>query len=190
VALVNPTIRIDDEIYTYLKERAEPFVDTPNSVLRRLLDFPGQHGDSPEEGDAAEEVPSSVKPASASNKQRTSPRVKRSSARAGDRQGQGRRRAVRGTLVPQADYELPILQALVEKGGHAPSREVIDALEPRLAAKLQDVDRSKTNSGEIRWRNRAQFARLELIKKGQMDKDSPRGFWEITDAGERRAEKG
>lgn len=189
-AFMNPTIRIDDQIYAYLKEQAEPFVDTPNSVLRRLLAFPSQKGDGPEGTDSADEVLDSAKPASASNKQRTSPRGKGSSARASARQRKGRRRAVRGTLVPQADYELPILQTLVEKGGRAPSREVIDALEPHLAAKLKDVDRSKTSSGEIRWRNRAQFARLELIKKGQMVKDSPRGFWEITEAGERRAEKG
>lgn len=31
-----PTIRIDDEIYSWLKSQAEPFEDTPNSVLRRL----------------------------------------------------------------------------------------------------------------------------------------------------------
>jgi hypothetical protein len=32
-----PTIRIDDEVYEHLKQEAEPFVDTPNSVLRRVL---------------------------------------------------------------------------------------------------------------------------------------------------------
>src|SRR3954466_10723873 len=36
-----PTIRLDDEIYDALKKLAEPFVDTPNSVIRRLLE---QHG--------------------------------------------------------------------------------------------------------------------------------------------------
>jgi hypothetical protein len=30
------TIRIDDEVYTWLKLQAIPFEDTPNSVLRRL----------------------------------------------------------------------------------------------------------------------------------------------------------
>ncbi|MGW2115497.1 restriction system modified-DNA reader domain-containing protein [Streptomyces zhihengii] len=30
-------IRVDDEVYADLQSRAEPFVDTPNSVLRRLL---------------------------------------------------------------------------------------------------------------------------------------------------------
>ena len=31
-----PTIRIDDEVYSWLKSKAVPFDDTPNSVLRRL----------------------------------------------------------------------------------------------------------------------------------------------------------
>jgi restriction system protein len=32
-----PTIRIDNELWNFLKKRAEPFEDTPNTVLRRLL---------------------------------------------------------------------------------------------------------------------------------------------------------
>lgn len=35
------TIEIDEDVFNYLKSRAEPFVDTPNAVLRRLL-FPGE----------------------------------------------------------------------------------------------------------------------------------------------------
>jgi hypothetical protein len=31
-----PTIRIDDDVYAWLKSQAEPFEDTPNSVLRRI----------------------------------------------------------------------------------------------------------------------------------------------------------
>ena len=32
-----PTIRIDDDVFEGLKKLAEPFVDSPNSVVRRLL---------------------------------------------------------------------------------------------------------------------------------------------------------
>ncbi len=34
---MSPTIRIDDEVFTKLKNMGEAFVDTPNSVLRRVL---------------------------------------------------------------------------------------------------------------------------------------------------------
>ena len=32
-----PTIRIENEVFEGLKKLAEPFVDTPNAVIRRLL---------------------------------------------------------------------------------------------------------------------------------------------------------
>ena len=35
-----PIIRVDDEVWRELQKKAEPFVDNPNSVLRRLLVFP------------------------------------------------------------------------------------------------------------------------------------------------------
>src|SRR5438876_497382 len=38
-AMAMPTIRIDDEVYERLKKEAEPFVDTPNSVLRRMFEL-------------------------------------------------------------------------------------------------------------------------------------------------------
>lgn len=177
---MNPTIRVDEEVYGLIKDEAEPFVDTPNSVLRRKYNLSSQNGAGAEAdpGKRSEEDPSSK-----AQDATTTKRAKRSRRRGKKGGGQ---RAVRGSLVPQADYELPILQVLVDKGGRAPSREVIDALEPLLADKLKDVDRSKTSSGEIRWRNRGQFVRLDLIEKGQLAKDSPRGIWEITDAGRRR----
>lgn len=30
-------IEVDEEVYNYLKKRAEPFIDTPNSILREKL---------------------------------------------------------------------------------------------------------------------------------------------------------
>ena len=36
-----PTVRIDDEVFEALKKLAEPLVDTPNAVIRRLLEASG-----------------------------------------------------------------------------------------------------------------------------------------------------
>ena len=43
------TIEIDETIWTYLQQHAEPFVDTPNSVLAKLLfeDLDGKSKDEP-----------------------------------------------------------------------------------------------------------------------------------------------
>ena len=37
-----PTIRIDSEVYNWLKSQAIPFEDTPNSVLRRIAGLDNQ----------------------------------------------------------------------------------------------------------------------------------------------------
>lgn len=36
-----PTIRIDDDVWSWLKDQARPFEDTPNSVLRRVAGLDG-----------------------------------------------------------------------------------------------------------------------------------------------------
>ena len=43
---MSPTIRIDDDVFDELKKHAEPLVDTPNTVLRRLLGLSGSVADS------------------------------------------------------------------------------------------------------------------------------------------------
>jgi Mrr restriction endonuclease-like protein len=181
---VTPTIRIDAELYEFLKNQAEPFVDTPNTVLRRLVGLPTRNG---AEADALLPV-ETEQPAP-----RTKTKAKgRSRPRTGtaSRSKRGRRRAPRGALLPEPEYEVPILQILAERGGRAPSREVLDALEEHLDGKLTDLDRERVNTGGVRWRNRAQFVRLGLVKKGDMESGSPRGVWEITDQGARRAGDG
>uniref|UniRef100_A0A7C3EZC1 Restriction system protein Mrr-like N-terminal domain-containing protein n=1 Tax=candidate division WOR-3 bacterium TaxID=2052148 RepID=A0A7C3EZC1_UNCW3 len=35
----------------------------------------------------------------------------------------------------------------------------------------------------IRWRNAAQWARYNMVKQGWLKSNSPRGVWEITEAG-------
>ena len=44
---MSPTIRVDDEVYALLQQRAEAFVDTPNTVLRRILDLEPKHQHHP-----------------------------------------------------------------------------------------------------------------------------------------------
>jgi hypothetical protein len=81
------------------------------------------------------------------------------------------------------EYEIPILEILRDSGGRAPTREVIDALGERLDGRLTEADREPLSSGEIRWRNRTQFVRLNLIEQGDMVRGSPRGVWEISEQG-------
>jgi hypothetical protein len=168
-------IEIDDEVWDLLKERAEPLVDTPNSVLRRLLELPASTN-----GHVSGAV-SIVEEAVAAGSARPRTRGKRSRRRATPAP-----RAQTGTILPDDEYELPILAILDENNGRAPTREVLDELGERLRDRLMPADHDTLASGDIRWRNRAQFARLHLIESGDMQKGSPRGLWEITDKGRDR----
>jgi len=90
-----------------------------------------------------------------------------------------------GGLLPESEYWLPILQILVQAGGKARSREVIAALGDRLRPELRPRDYEVLDMGEVRWQNRARFARLRMKEQGLVSSASPRGIWEITQEGYR-----
>lgn len=172
---------VDDEVFGALQERAIPFLDTPNSVIRGLL------GLSEDQVDHATEVASQVlRDSVAEDLQR--PQTRRRAARSKTSNKGRARRAPKGVLLPEPEYELPILQTLIELGGRAPTSELIAALEAKLDGRLKPLDRQRLASGDVRWKNRAQFVRLKLVRGGDMVKGSPRGLWEITDQGRRRVE--
>jgi hypothetical protein len=175
---MSPTIRIDEDVYQALQRRAEPFVDTPNSVLRRLLDL----GVSESSGSGSD---ASDQPA-ASEYERTAPGRRKSQ---GTKKKAKRTRAPSGTLLSQDEYELPLLETLSQLGGSAAAGEAIERLGERLNGKLKPADYEKLDSGAIRWENRAQFVRYELVQRGDMKDDSPRGVWEISQQGLDRLSK-
>jgi hypothetical protein len=89
-----------------------------------------------------------------------------------------------GIKTPQEQYRLPILQALVEMGGKARTRHVLDRVGELMAEILNDFDRDRLPQGrDIRWRNTAMWERLDMVKEGLLSDHSPNGTWEITEAG-------
>jgi len=90
-----------------------------------------------------------------------------------------------GALLPESEYWIPILEILVTRKGAARGRDVIDALEARLGKQLTARDHDVLEMGEVRWRNRARFARLRMKEQGLISDQSPRGIWEITEKGRR-----
>lgn len=171
------TWTLDEEVWALMKKEAEVFVDTPNTVLRRKYGLPVARNGA---GPAAE-----LRGAAAGSSRAA---TRRQGTRRGASTSPRGSRAPKGSLLPQAEYEGPILQVLHERDGEAPAREAVDALEPILADRLGELDRALTaKSGEVRWRNRAQFARLALVKQGLIDSDAPRGIWRLTEAGRKAA---
>lgn len=173
-----PVIDVDDEVMECLRDEAEPFVETtPNAVLRRVLGISG-NGSGP-----ASAAPSPTARGSDGRGQAARKHERHSKGRAKKAKGS---RAPRGVLLPETEYEMPILRYLEAHGGRAPSREVVEAVGEALAERLTVVDRETLSSGDVRWKNRAAFARLRMVEDGWLDGAAPRGTWAISDKGRKR----
>jgi restriction system protein len=100
-------------------------------------------------------------------------------------------RARRGQRTPEEAFRLPLLQTLVELGGRAKVNAVIDRVGNKLAGRLNEFDLAPvaSNPNEIRWRNAVKWCRNTLVGEGLLAADSPRGEWEVTDAGRRLIEQ-
>jgi hypothetical protein len=100
----------------------------------------------------------------------------------------GKSRAERGSRTPQSAFRQPLLRALYESGGSGKMSEVVDRVGDFMSTQLNNVDRQKLATGEIRWRNAVQWERNEMVNDGFLKKDSPRGVWELTAKGIKAAE--
>ncbi|HEV2500437.1 MAG TPA: winged helix-turn-helix domain-containing protein [Terriglobia bacterium] len=93
-------------------------------------------------------------------------------------------------FTPVHVYWPAILASLFELGGSASADDVVEQVGRRLNSVLTDADKEILPSGaEVRWRNRVQWQRFNMTKRGLLRRDSPRGRWEITEEGRRWLEK-
>jgi hypothetical protein len=94
------------------------------------------------------------------------------------------RRASPADINPQSAYARPLLQALEDLGGRAPIEQVLERVYQLVKSRLKPKDLEKVPSGQdLRWRNAAMWMRYKLKQQGYIKPDSPKGIWEITDAG-------
>lgn len=91
----------------------------------------------------------------------------------------------RGQRTPEGAYRIPILRVLVGMGGRGRTQEVLERVFALMQPSLRDVDlRPLSSDPEMpRWRNAARWSRNEMRKEGLLRADSPRGTWEISEAG-------
>ncbi len=159
-----PTIRLDDDVFAGLKALAEPFVDTPNSVIRKLLVQCGaiSTSDSSTDSDAARvEAIGSPNPSSP-------------------------RRARVSRHVTQTIYENHLLQVLARQfKGRGDKQGVTRAVLKQMGALglLTENDHTHVSSGETRAENTVAWGRNALKDRGLISSTSPRGTWELTELG-------
>ncbi|ACI18507.1 winged helix-turn-helix domain-containing protein [Dictyoglomus thermophilum] len=93
------------------------------------------------------------------------------------------KRPSRGLATPKEEYYIPILESLYELGGRGTIGEVLDRVGEKMKYVLNEYDYEFLQSGNIRWRNRAQWTRLELVHQGLLKNNSPNGVWELSEKG-------
>jgi len=149
-----PRIEISQENYDRLKALAEPLVDTVDTVLGRL--FAGSNGQS--------------------NGRPTGGIEQRPTRRTAVRD---RKRARKGERTPTEEFYRPLLEVLGSAGGQLAPVEAINQVGRIMEAKLNDVDRARLPSGEVRWRNTVRWAAQRLAEQDKLDKGAPHGVWKL-----------
>ena len=171
------TIEVENDVFQELQRLAEPLVDSPSSVLRRILGLssPTQDslGHSPTDTSGLTDS-SSDRPGVPDLADRSQLAPHRSASQ------HSPTRPRRGSLLAETEYFKPILEALDELGGSAAASRAIDRVGAKLESRFTAADRGLHQSGGVRWRKRTQFARYALVTKGLMRSDSPHGLWEIS----------
>lgn len=89
--------------------------------------------------------------------------------------------------LDSAAFKAPILRALAECGGRARRQRVLAAVERELMSHLGEPDRALLPSDIPRWEAQVGKARQQLVRRGLLRDDSPRGEWELSAEGMKRA---
>ncbi len=91
----------------------------------------------------------------------------------------------RGLKTPKEQFIMPILESIIELGGRAKVKDVLERVHDKMKGILNEYDYKPLPSKpkEKRWENTAQWARQKMVNEGLLAKDSPRGIWEITEKG-------
>jgi hypothetical protein len=150
-----PTIRIEDDVLEGLKKLAEPFVDTPSSVIRRLLEEKGLLAKEAEAGPRAAVL---RKLPSTSALELTPQSV------------------YEQFLLVTLDDEFK---------GRGDKRSVTQAVLERMSKRgmINTADLELVSTGETKAENTISWGRNALKDRGHLTQNSPRGIWELTPDG-------
>ncbi len=154
-----PTIRIEQEVFDGLKKLAEPFVDTPSAVIRRLLAEKG----------ILDPLELRAKPATvpASTERALTPDLTPQS-------------------IYEQFLLLTIAQGFAGRGD---KRSVTKAVIERMVKQgfITRADLELVATGETRAENTITWGRNALKNRGLIARGSQRGIWELTEEGREAA---
>ena len=135
-----PVIRVSEEVMEILKKFAIPLEDTPDSVLRRILQ---------------EYI--RIK----TGKNRKNDELSNTSSLPKKRTPLGK---------SKQRYAQWIIASLKSQGGRARAKEVIDKIEKLFGNEFSEKERELLKSGKPRWVKNVNSARVEMVKHGLLKK--------------------
>jgi hypothetical protein len=91
----------------------------------------------------------------------------------------------KGEITPHTAFNRAILESLVELGGSAKTKVVLDQVGEKMKDILKPLDHAvlPSDGKSIRWRNSAQWARNTMVNEDGRMKKTKNGVWEISDKG-------
>lgn len=93
--------------------------------------------------------------------------------------------APRGLRTPEEKFRLPILESLIELDGSASYEQVLELVEQKLEAVINDYD-CESLPGDpkmLRWKNTAIWCRNTLVREELLMPDTQPGIWQISERG-------
>lgn len=175
--------RIEQAFETFLAELNEILVEIQETIKRKVEEY--RFDDVKTLSQQAQQVQQLIQDVERLREQQKFGRDGYAPASsASSRPSNSRQRASRGDITPQSAYTRPLLQALVDLGGQAQMEMVLNRVYELVKSHLKPKDLEKVSSGQdVRWRNAVMWMRYKLKQQGYISADSPKGIWEITDAG-------
>jgi len=93
------------------------------------------------------------------------------------------KRRVSRTRTRQREFDRPVLEALVEMGGHGSRQEVLKTVEVKMKDRLKAGDYELNRDGTTKWAKAVDYRRLRMVHKALLADDTPDGIWAVTDQG-------
>lgn len=91
--------------------------------------------------------------------------------------------SARKDVTPQKMFRKTILETLVELGGRGDAQQVLRMVEQKMKGQMKPGDYAPNRDGFPKWEKAVHFQRLTMVHEGFLASNSPRGIWEITNAG-------
>jgi restriction system protein len=100
------------------------------------------------------------------------------------RKKKNKSRLKRGLRTPEKKFILPILEALIELGGEAHIKDVLEHVHAKMKNILNSYDYENLSSNnQKRWEITTQWVKHKMVEEGLLDRNVPRGIWKITEKG-------